>query len=175
MARVSLIPHALTRPAPIDDPNNCGVMDMELSRDNSTLTIAVGQSVAFVNQLTHEVMQSFDLGRDIETASLHPVHKRTFLAGGCDVYVRLYDIDSGAELAEKRGHHGKVHCLRFAPGGATYGSGADDATIRLWRYEEPQRGAAGSGNGAGASALKLVGSAPQAQQQQAQQQQMQMQ
>jgi serine-threonine kinase receptor-associated protein len=139
------------------DPNKCGVMDMELSHDSSVLTIAVGQSVAFVNQYSLELMHSFDMGRDIETASLHPLHKRTFIAGGSDVSVRIYDVDSGAEMAEKRGHHGKVHCLRFAPGGATFSSGADDATIRLWRYEEPQRAAA-AGSGATA-AIKSGGAA----------------
>ena len=158
------------------DPNKCGVMDMELSHDSSVLTIAVGQSVAFVNQYSLELMHSFDMGRDIETASLHPLHKRTFLAAGSDVSVRIYDVDSGAEMAEKRGHHGKVHCLRFAPGGATFSSGADDATIRLWRYEEPQRPTAhvtgaiknmggGGGVGAGGAALGAQLQAQQAAQQ----------
>ena len=141
------------------DPNKCGVMDMELSHDSSVLTIAVGQSVAFVNQYSLELMHSFDMGRDVETASLHPLHKRTFIAAGSDVSVRVYDVDSGAELAEKRGHHGKVHCLRFAPGGATFSSGADDATIRLWRYDEPLRaGAGGAAASGGAAAIKSSGS-----------------
>ena len=127
------------------DPEKNGVMDIELSRDGSTLTMAVGQSVTFVNANSLEVTKTFDLRRGVETASLHPTHARTFLAGGFDVYVRVYDLDTGAELAEKRGHHGKVHCLRFAPDGNTYASGADDATIRLWRYDVPSRPTAGAG------------------------------
>jgi len=27
----------------------------------------------------------------------------------------------------------QVWCVRFAPGGASYASGADDATVRIWQ------------------------------------------
>jgi serine-threonine kinase receptor-associated protein len=119
------------------DPSKNGIMDMELNTEAGTMTVAVGQAVAFVDPGTLRLVRSHHIGRDVETASLHPVHRRTFLAGGSDVWVRLFDTDTGAELATQRGHHGKVHAVRFAPNGLTYTSGADDATIRVWRYEDP--------------------------------------
>ena len=48
------------------------------------------------------------------------------------MWCHLLDSATGEELEACRGHHGPIHALRFAPGGATYASGSEDGTIRLW-------------------------------------------
>lgn len=91
--------------------------------------------------------------RDLETLALirripisdYEVESATFceekervVAGGKDMWVHVYDSISGEEIECCRGHHGPVHCVRFAPGGATFSSGSEDGTIRIWQTDAPQ-------------------------------------
>ena len=62
-------------------------------------------------------------------ASLHPVHGRTFVAGGSDLWVRVYDLESGKELDCHRSHHGSLRCVRYDPTGKTFATGSKDGTI----------------------------------------------
>ena len=45
----------------------------------------------------------------------------------------MFDYESGKEVECLKGHHGHVWDVAFAPDGATYCSGADDGTIRIWQ------------------------------------------
>lgn len=114
------------------------VMDLELSASGSTITAVAGKAVAFFSVNTEsgtlEQTGKHNLGFLVEAASLHPGHGRTFVCGGSDLAVRVCDVATGKVLESLRGHHGAVHCVRFAPDGQTFSSGADDATIRIWKY-----------------------------------------
>ena len=67
----------------------------------------------------------------IEGASYDPTVGKLAM-GGADMWVRLFDYDTMDELACHKGHHGPVHCVRFAPGGEAFASGSEDGTIRIY-------------------------------------------
>lgn len=71
----------------------------------------------------------------IEGASYDPTVGKLAM-GGADMWVRLFDFDTMAELACHKGHHGPVHCVRFAPNGDAFASGSEDGTIRIYATTE---------------------------------------
>jgi serine-threonine kinase receptor-associated protein len=135
------------------------IRDMEIRRlpavDNNAqerivLTVAAGNTVYFYD-LTHMttnmntnppvvLMHSHQMAtihfRNEGGASLHPIHGRTFVTGGSDLWVRVMDVATGRELECCKGHHGPIRCIRFAPDGKLYASGSEDGTIRLWKTNE---------------------------------------
>lgn len=63
--------------------------------------------------------------------ALSPDEHQALSAGG-DKSVRLWDLDSGKELAKLEGHSGAVRAVAFAPDGKRAVSASDDGTLRLW-------------------------------------------
>jgi len=114
------------------DDDTTRIMDMEMSYDKSILTVVSGKGVAFYDMRGLAQMKRFKYDIEMEAASLHP-KGHCFVAGGADMWVRLFDFKTGQELECHKGHHGPIHCLRFAPNGTAYTSGSGDATIRIWQ------------------------------------------
>jgi hypothetical protein len=60
---------------------------------------------------------------------------RQLLSGGLECSVRLWDLESGKELARCRGHRAAVRSVSFAPDGRRAVSSGQDFTVRLWDLE----------------------------------------
>jgi len=115
-------------------PFKSAITSIEMCLDAKYTIVTSGKDVVFYNSTTFEPEKVFNLAVDVNSASLSP-DGTTFVVGGNDFSVRLYEFGSGKELEVNKGHHGPVHCVRFAPDGAVFASGSEDGTIRLWQKE----------------------------------------
>jgi len=110
-------------------PTNC----IEFSFDNKYLSVVSSKTVSFYNSTSFELEKQYNVGVEANGVSVSPDSKN-FVVGGNDGSVRTFEFSSGKEIEVLRGHHGPVHCVRFAPDGITFGSGSEDGTIRLWLH-----------------------------------------
>jgi serine-threonine kinase receptor-associated protein len=109
------------------------VMDIEYGKEG-VLTVAAGKSVRMLSAGTWETQATHTVEFEVECASLRPDGK-SLVMGGSDLWVHQLGV-GGEEMHVHKGHHGPVHCVRYAPDGLTYASGSDDATVRIWPHVE---------------------------------------
>jgi len=120
------------------------VRDVEFCLQNKILTVASGSTVSLfelsienVTEIEGTLRHAHKMPihfREEGGASLHPSGTK-FVAGGSDLWVRVFDAETGEEIECHRGHHGPVRCLRYAPDGNSFATGSEDGTIRLWRTD----------------------------------------
>ncbi|KAG7359329.1 WD repeat-containing protein [Nitzschia inconspicua] len=101
------------------------------------LTVAAGTKVYFFDTSTHQLVREFVMPihfKEEGGCTLHPSGTK-FVAGGSDLWVRVFDFATGTELECHKGHHGPIRCVRYSPDGTSYASGSEDGTIRLWKTD----------------------------------------
>lgn len=109
------------------------VTSAEVGQDGRYIITADGSTVKFWDANHFGLVKSYNMPCTVESASLEPKFGNIFIAGGEDMWIRVFDFDTGKEIACNKGHHGPVHCVRFSPGGESYASGSEDGTIRIWQ------------------------------------------
>ena len=81
-------------------------------------------------EFASHVVQLDIKSRDL-TCAFSPDRKRA-VTGVVGNVVRLWDTETGDELATLRGHSGNVYSVEFSPDGTLLASGSLDGTARLW-------------------------------------------
>ncbi|CAB9524608.1 threonine kinase receptor-associated protein [Seminavis robusta] len=130
-----------TEPTDILETDGAEVRDMELTKlpnnGGDILTVAAGDKVYFFQLQEKKLLHVYKMPihfREEGGATLHPDGTR-FVAGGSDLWVRVFDFATGNELECNKGHHGPIRCVRYSPDGKLYASGSEDGTIRLWKTD----------------------------------------
>lgn len=84
------------------------------------------------NTSTNKVSKSISRFKGI----VHGCHFRNdgklLLAGDETGLIQMFDVNGRAVLRSFEGHTRGVHIAKFMPGNASFFSGADDSTVRLW-------------------------------------------
>lgn len=73
----------------------------------------------------------YRLGTPIYSLAVTPDATRLFV-GTSDNGIRIWDLPSGQEVAELRGHDSYVHALSLSPDGSRLASASGDTTVRIW-------------------------------------------
>ncbi|KAJ9523158.1 WD40-repeat-containing domain protein [Haematococcus lacustris] len=112
------------------------IQSIEVSFDQQHLTTAEGKIVRFFDAATLQQVKQHKLPRANAESASYCAEKGIFVAGGEDMWVRVFNYETGQELECNKGHHGPVHAIRFAPTYDTFASGSEDGTIRIWHVED---------------------------------------
>jgi len=131
------------------------IFSFSFSKDYSLLaTCAKDGTAKVVNPYTLEVLQTLKKGSPVRTAFFSPlmhvegVEKFHLIIGGGqdakDVTTtaakkgsfesRLFNLITGQELGQVKGHFGPVHSIEFSPDGRTMVSTSEDGTVRVQRF-----------------------------------------
>ncbi|MFP2957831.1 WD40 repeat domain-containing protein [Myxococcus sp. 1LA] len=71
---------------------------------------------------------------------------RLLASGGYDAIVRVWDVETGAQVAELKGHEAEVHAVAFSPDGRWLAAAGRPGALWLWDWKEGRRVALLSGH-----------------------------
>jgi len=111
-----------------------------LEQTPSYLTATAGKTVYFIDPKTHAIEKKITTGYDVSSVSLNPAKTKFVTGGSTELWVRVYDFQTGKEMEVYKGHHGPIHTVSFSPDGGLYATGSEDGTIRLWKAEKTPYG-----------------------------------
>jgi serine-threonine kinase receptor-associated protein len=84
------------------------ISSVELSLDGKHITSAVGKEVLFWDVNTFELLKSYALPVELNSASLAPDASQFVVGGTSDFWVRVYDFNSCKEVGRRHYYFGLI-------------------------------------------------------------------
>ena len=69
------------------------------------------------------------------TSSVFSPDGKIFASGTWEYNIKIWNLVSGTQINELKGHSGFVVSLAFSPDGKILASGSRDKTIKIWNVE----------------------------------------
>lgn len=108
------------------------ISSMTITNDRSMICTTAGNEVTMWNSTKFEVVKKFTLEQQVDCVAYNPRAGKFVTGSDSELWVRVYDFETGAETACNKGHHGPVRSLAYSPVDLAYASGSVDGTIRIW-------------------------------------------
>jgi serine-threonine kinase receptor-associated protein len=112
------------------------ITSLSISNDETVLSSTSGKDVQFWDAKSFELIKKHEMPREQSCVAYHPKLKRFITGSSTDLWLYVYNFDTGKEIISHKGHHGPVRCVAFSPNGDAYASGSEDGTIRIWGETE---------------------------------------
>jgi len=117
-------------------PMSRNVQSIQQDHEYSVLTSCAGSEVHFRDLNSQfNLIQSFKLDRkngDLACATTIPKLNCFVTASNNSCTVDVWDLKTGSNIFELRGHHGEVQCIAAEPSGKNFATGSNDGVIRIW-------------------------------------------
>jgi len=94
--------------------------------------VSGGRTIDVWDVATGQRSKTIDYGGTIRDVTFSP-DGRQIASSSWDHTARVWDIESGDELATLEGHRAGVMCIAYSPDGTMIATGDKDSTIKLWR------------------------------------------
>jgi WD40 repeat protein len=123
--RLLLQPHADQVYSVAFSPDGKKLASIGTGKDSASAPVHVWDAI------TGKLLRSFRQPEWGYMVAFAPDGRRLAVAGR-DYTVRLWELDSGKEVLQLKGHTGIIWCLAFSADGKMLATGGDDKTVRLW-------------------------------------------